>query len=388
MLTVDQLFIPLTEAQVKAKLYELAAALGLPTTSWVSGAPTRVIIAVLAKLYGFFLAPLLVVVAKSGFLDDAEEGWLTLLASLVYGVTRRAATFATGEVTLVNGGGGVYSFEANECVLQNSATGATYVAAEAFDLLAGQTITVSVRAEAKGSASNAEIGAIDTIVTTMLEVTVLNADEVIGIDEETDPELRDRCRARLGALSPNGPADAYRYVALTPELNGGANVNRALVLDAVGDNTVEVIVAAPDGAPSPADVALVQTAEDTYATPDTVDCIVSGATELALSYSLTAHVSTGAGLTDDQWEETIASELVAWVRTLPIGGIRLAPPAAGAVPWRTVEGVVERIQLSEDGPFFVVHCQLSSETDTPLALSEVATLDAGDVTVAVVQVPV
>lgn len=387
MLTITQLTTVLTRDQVKAKMYALAAALGLPTTSWVSGAPTRVLIAIISEIYGAFLAPLLVLLAKSGFLDDAEDSWLTLLARLVYSVTRRDATFASGTLTITNASGGVYSFDPGEFFAQNSTTDATYTNTEAFTLNGVGSVDVAMQSEQAGSAGSAAAGAIDTLVTTLLGVTCSNAAAFVGIDSETDAELRDRCRAKLGALSPNGPADAYRYIALTQEYNGGANVNRAVVLPSSGNSTVSLIVAGPDGAPSGGDVTKVQTAIDSYATPDTVTATAFAATNQDLSYTVNAIVSTDAKLTDSQWQGAIKVALVDWIRSLPIGGLRLAdPPALGKVPWRSVVGVVERLQLTEGGPYYVKHATLGAETDVTLPLVNVARLALLDITVNVTQV--
>src|SRR5678816_212504 len=311
LLTIDELLTPLTRDQVKAKLYELAAALGLPTTAWFSGAPTRTLIAILAEVYGAFIAPLIVTITKSGFLDDSEGGWLTLLASTVYGVTRRDGTFAAGTVTLDNAGGGVYTFEIGECVFRNSTTDATYVNTEAFTLNALETgLDVDVRSQLIGSSGSAIAAQIDTLVTTMPDVSVTNAADIVGIDEETDAELRARCRDKLGALSPEGPAAAYRYVALTPELNGGANINRVKVLPATGNGTVVVKLAAPDGAPTGSDVTLVQEAFDTWATPDSVLVTAEAATEQAWALTVNAKVDTAAGLTTAEWQDLIKAALL------------------------------------------------------------------------------
>lgn len=388
MLSVDQLLTPLTEAQVKTKLYDLAAALGLPTTSWFAGAPTRTLIAILSAIYGAFLAPLIVTITKSGFLDDAEGGWLTLLASSVYGVTRRDATFAAGSVTLDNAGGGVYPFEIGECVFKNSTTDATYINTEAFTLGALEVgKVVAVRAQDIGSAGNAAATEIDALVTTLEGVTVSNADDLAGVDEESDPDLRQRCRDKLGALSPDGPAAAYRYVALTPELNGGASVTRAKVLPATGDYTVTVALADATGAASAPDIALVQAGLDEWATPDNTVATAQACAETPFTVTMQVHVNAAAGLTDGEWQDLIAAEVVAWVRALPIGGIELIP-GVGAIPWRTLVGLVERIRPTATSPYWVLHATLNSEADFALNDDAVATIDLVDVTVTITQVTV
>ena len=51
---------------------------------------------------------------RAGFLETARGPWLTLLARNMFGVERGEATFATGEIQLTNGGGGVFSFNPDE----------------------------------------------------------------------------------------------------------------------------------------------------------------------------------------------------------------------------------------------------------------------------------
>jgi ferric-dicitrate binding protein FerR (iron transport regulator) len=56
-----------------------------------------------------------------------------------------------------------------------------------------------------GSGLDLALGAINTLVTTLLKVTVTNPAAVIGDDERRDLQLRDSCYAKLGSLSPFGP---------------------------------------------------------------------------------------------------------------------------------------------------------------------------------------
>ena len=95
--------------------------LQIPARSWRVANPLRVILRVVATMYAGFTT-VFVALIKSGFLDYAETGWLTLLARYVYGVERVTADFATGEVTLTNSGGGIYPFAAGELRLQDPTT--------------------------------------------------------------------------------------------------------------------------------------------------------------------------------------------------------------------------------------------------------------------------
>lgn len=379
-LAIDDLLTAATPAEVLATLYELLEDLDLPTTTWESGDPLRTVLAVLAQVLGGY-STLQVVMVKSGFLDEAEQGWLTLIAREVYGVERIEATSASTDVTLTNAGGGVYSFDPGELVVKNSTTGATYVNTAIVSLGASTTLTgVNVQAQDVGSAGNAAIGQIDTLVTQLTDVTVTNPDQAAGTDEETDPALRDRCRLRLGALSPNGPARAYEYVALTPELNGGVAVTRVRVLPPPGDGTVTIVIAGAAGTISGGDVALVQAGIDEWATPSSVDATVQSATGIALSPTVDIYVDTAAGMSDPEWTTAVENALLAWVPTLPIGGVDLG--AGGIVSYRAMIGVLENINQ------YVLEARVTPASDTPLDANEVATLDQGDITVVVHQIVV
>lgn len=369
-LGVDDLLTATTEAQIKAKLYEEAELLGLPTTAWLSGAPTRTIIAIVAKILGVLFAPLIVLIAASGFLDDAEDGWLTLIAELVYGVARVESTFASDELTFDNAGGGIFSFDPGEVIVKNSTTGKTYVNTEILSVGALATgVLCDFVAQEAGSASSAGVGQIDTLVTTMLGVTVTNASALTGTDEETDAALRVRCRAARGALSPNGPRAAYEYVATTPELTDGANVNRVRVLPAVGDGVVNVIIAAPDGTPTGGDIVKVQDAIDLWATPEIGTSLVAGAPELVLNVTATLHVKASASLTDPEWEALAETALNDYIAALAIGGVELTA-GVGIVPWRALIGALEGIKVG-DVSGNVLQATLSAESDVAVDDDEV-----------------
>jgi hypothetical protein len=389
LLTIEQLFRPASSAEVKTKLYELAEGLGLPVTSWLAGAPTRTLIAIVSTFYGSFVSPLIVLAAKSGFSGDATGDALTIVAKRVYGVDRREATYASTTVLVSNTLGGDYTspgFEPGDVVFLNSATNITWRNTEAFGIGPLQaSVPVSVSADVIGTAGNTAPGEIDTLVTSALGLTVTNPDAATGQDAESDADLHQRDMDSLGALSPLGPADAIRYVALTPALNGGANINRIKMLPARGDGTLAVVVASPDGTPTAGDVLLVEAGLLAYAIRETDTLLLEGAGEESIAVAPTVYVSSSAGLTDSEWSVLITDTLVAWVAALPIGGVELVP-ASGFVFWRAIVGVIERIQVETNGPHYVIQATLASEADIPIGSTDVAKLAAVDVTVTVVQV--
>lgn len=376
-LNIEQLTTPLTREQVKTRIYATMGTLGLAITSWQEGAVVRTIIAILATIFAAF-SRVSAEAVKSQFLDFATASWLTALAYYVYGVIRTEATFAPGFVTFDNSGGGSFDFDVGEYVCKNTATGKTYQNAEAFTIDPFQTgVTVAIEAIEAGSASNASPGAIDDHVTTMLEVTVTNALAVVGVDEEIDEKLRERCRLSLGALSPNGPGAAYEYVARTPSLVGGAVVTRVKVMPAEGDGTVTVLIAGPSGAMSGGDVTLVDTGIQTWAVPDSATTLVESATNSTLDVEYELWISSKAGLTTGEVETLAAAKLTSYFPDIPIGGYEI-PPDGGKVFFRALEGQLESISP------YVLHAKLVPETDLDLADEEVAVLGTVTATVHVV----
>ncbi len=373
---IESLLVVPTEDEIKESIYSTLTSIGIVTTSWQPGAVTRTIIAVLAKLLvGWFT--LVSTIAKSGFLDTAVGGWLTLLADLVYGVDRVEATFATGEVTFDNNSGSLYGpFDPDEFIVKSSALDKTYVNTATFTLNPGQqNVMVAIRAQEQGAASTAAPGQIDTLVTSLAGVTVTNELSVVGVDAETDATLRERCRDALGALSPNGPKSAYEYVATTPSLNGGITITRVKVLPPPGDGTVTVVIAGPDGAVSGGSVTAVQAGIDANVVPEIGTAIVVSATNVALTYSVTLYVKSGSGKSVSDWQTLAKNSLVDWVKTLPIGGIDLG--SGGKVLYRAAIGVLEGMDP------YVIQAVLASEVDQALTSTQVATLQASDVTVSV-----
>lgn len=192
-LDVEDLITPVTEAQAKASLFGFADGFGLVTTAWQKLSPLRTVFAVCARLFAGF-STLQAQVNAAAFLDTSTKGWLTLLAYFVYGVTRIPATYARGTVTITNGGGGVYSFGPGDLVVLNPTTKKTYANVDAIVVAALEPgMDITVQASEAGSASTAAPGQVVKFVAASPQLTVTNAEALIGDDEELDEELRDRC---------------------------------------------------------------------------------------------------------------------------------------------------------------------------------------------------
>lgn len=281
---ITQLFSVQTASQIFKLGLEVAQALGLPVTSWRTGDPTRSLYKYLATVLANLETQNSEYI-RAGFLSTAEGDWLTVLASEVYGVDRVEATYATPTITVHNTGGGFYPIEPNDLTFKDSASGKTYhntskpiVSGIEVDAIAsGQVAVFALEADEAGSASNVSANDVDTLVTTKDGVEVVSSTAAVASDDQPDSDLKIQCRATLGALSPNGPADAYEYVCKNPALTGTDEITRA---KSSGDRTnghVLVYVAGSAGAVSGAAVILAQAAVEEWATPLCVTPTVSAA---------------------------------------------------------------------------------------------------------------
>jgi phage-related baseplate assembly protein len=324
--SLDDLVQPVTRAEVQQSIYDVLAAVGVNTTSWKPGGVVRTMIYA-ASVVLASLSDLQAKIARSGFLELAEDDWLTLVAHHVYGVDRIEATFATGEVQLTNAGGGVYSFDPDDLIFANSVTGKTYRNTEAVSLGALSTATVAVQATEVGVSSTSGVGEIDTMVTIVLGVTVENPAGVIGADAETDPELRVRCSEKLGSLSPFGPWDAYAFAVRSATRADGSSigVNRIrIVKDGYG--TVTTYLAGESGAiPGDAedpdtDLGAANDAIQRKAAPLAVNAVVLSAVNHTIAVTYEVWLYNTSALTDEQIEGTIEDTIDTFFRAQPIGG--------------------------------------------------------------------
>lgn len=364
-----QLVTKTTPEAVKAQIYAYLESIGITTTAWQALSPTRTLIDVFSRILAVTLN-LVVQVCQGGFRALAQGTWLTTWSSEMRGVDRNLATFATTDITINNSGGGVYDFDPHDFVVKNSVTGKTYFNTDPLHIGALATgVICHIQADAIGSASNATPGQITVLVTAANGVTCTNLASAAGEDEETDDALAARDDDALGALSPDGAAGAYAFVAKTPSLNGGVTINRVKLLPPPGDGTLTVVVASPTGSVAGGDVALVQDAIDRLATPSTVTVTVVSATPVTYTPSPTIYVSAASNLTESQVLALIGGTptgaLGKYINALPIGGIELVP-GSGIIPWRGVIGAIEAASP------FILQASLTVEGDATLLPTQVA----------------
>ncbi len=317
-ISVAALFVARTAAEILSLGLEIAAAVGLPVTSWRTGDPTRSLYVYIAEV----LATVEGVAAehvKASFLSSATGDWLKVLALETFGVEAVEATYAAGalSVTLHNGGGGFYEIESGDLTFKNSATGATYHCTSGGTLSAGATVAFDIVADVPGSEGTSAANEIDELVTTLLGVTVVSSLAVIGLDEQSEDSIKAQCLASLGALSPSGPADAYEYVARNSDLTGVTDITRAKSTDNSTTGVVTVYVAGPTGPVAAASVTAALAAIFIWAKPLCITPTVVNATPATIDVDVTI---AGDDIPTD-YASTIESALGAYFSTIDIGGI-------------------------------------------------------------------
>lgn len=373
MISLDDLITPVTTDEQLENFLSTLETIGVRARSWRQGGSLRTILRVVAGTYAGF-SNVSIEFIRSGFLDLARNGWLTLLARYVFNVERIEATFAVGTVTLSNAGGASYpTVQPGALRVVNPTTKKVYTNTAVFTLASGPgtSADVDVQAVEIGSASNSAAGAI-TDFETVLDfpgVTVTNATAVIGSDDELDPDLRQRCRDKLGTLSGLGPRGAYQFAVRSAVRDDGSkvDVNRLAISPSSSTGTVTVTVASPSGAPPLADLDFIRAAIELYARPDSVTAIVNAANPVAYSKALTVWATRTDGVSAADLEALVDAALIAMILDYPIGGHTKPPSVQGYLFASKIEGAA----MAAHPSIFAID---GVGSDIALAVSDVVTL--------------
>jgi len=363
------LIVEETKAEIYARGLALADSLGLTTTSWAPGDPTRslyhFVAEVLSTLEGNVAGYM-----KSAFLDYSTGDWLTVMADQVYGVTRVEATYASGSVTLTNAGGGVYTIEVGDIVLRASLSGKTYTNTSGGTLSGSSTLTLDFAADEAGSDSSAAATEIDELVTSMLGVTCSNASAFVGVDAEEDAALVARCRAKLGTLSATGPRDAYDYVVRDSTLTGVTDITRSRTIADSATGDVTVYVAGASGAVAGASVTAAQAAVEEWAAPLCITPTVTNSVALTIAVTYEIWLYSSVGETEATIKAAIEDALGTLYAARPIGGDIIAPATTGKLYQSLIASAIRAVYPNHA---FRVSVSLPVG-DTSMAINEVATL--------------
>ncbi len=248
-LPLSDLLAGSTTDETLATLVALAAVAGFPAYAWQAGTVPRTFFELESIAYAD-LTQVIGAIASGGFVDYAEGPWLTLRAAQGYNVQRKAAVYTRGTIRLTDGGGlGPIDLTSEGQVIIESG-GLRFRNIGLGTLPLSGTLDVTFEAEAAGSAANLLEGSDFTLVTSLPGVTAAQVTpsggtwiSQQGADEESDPALRARCKARWGELGYGATEAAYRFWAST----ASAEVTRVAVASPDGDGSVRVYVAGSGG---------------------------------------------------------------------------------------------------------------------------------------------
>jgi phage-related baseplate assembly protein len=314
----DLLAVPTADEELETFIGEAADA-GFPARSWQSGSVPRTILEIEATTHSA-LSEDRQSIAKGGFLDLAEGGWLTLLAAGVFQEDRVEAVKTQGVATLTaEATAGPYTIAVNTLWISD-ASDRRFTNATGGTLTLGGTLELTWEAEEGSADYNVPNETVTTMVTPLAGVTVDNPDPgdgswitVSGADEEADEALRQRCRDKWSTLGTGSPASSYRYWALA----ASDEVRRVSVRehDNLGTDTdghVTVILAGSSAGVSAGAVTDVETyiedkrpvcAEVHVASATTTAVTISGTVTVAAASATAAEASVSTNLT------TLASEI-------------------------------------------------------------------------------
>jgi uncharacterized phage protein gp47/JayE len=322
--TLDDLISPETSDEVLQYFLTELANVGFPTTAWQTGGVAYTLLRIESLKLSDQVA-LIAAIAKGGLLDLSSGAWLTLLAKSHYDLTRYPAAFAQGTVRVAIASGnpgqtiqpGQLWIKTPSGLLYNSVNPAPVV------IGAGSSAVIQFKAESPGSTYNVAIGTGLTLVTPLPGMTATFEDTgdgtwltVQGADEESDTNLKTRCRTRWATVGVQKTRDAYLFLTMNvPGLS--TQPDRVYIDDQNprGPGTVDVWFAGPGG-PLPAPDA---TAIATYLTDRQSPCTdVDGANAVTRAITVTATYEyegafAGAGA-------QASDAVTAFIQALPLGG--------------------------------------------------------------------
>lgn len=273
-LTISELFTPVVADDWEAQMLANANTLGLKTTSWEPGSPTLTVIEIVASLMSQEDG-LISMMAQGGFLDFAASGtvtytaangttvtqavtpdpsdpsanptgalgWLDLLASSVYDVTRLPATFATGTLNVGNTQGPTLTYAAGTYHVENPATGATYANTGAMSVPQGTVLGTAIT-----SITNATTGLVTTssghglvngqaVVISGVVGMALSGVFLVTVVSPTSFRLNDTDTTALGAYVSGGVVQTTTAITIAADVAGtGGTSNASTITQAVTTN--------------------------------------------------------------------------------------------------------------------------------------------------------
>lgn len=327
MVALSDLVVVPTQSAILTTQLQMLQLAGLPSTSWQSGSvPISLIQADAQTLYqtGGTIANIaaggLVAAWLPGWIGTVPpSGWLDLLASSHYQLTRKPAIPTQGSMLLTDvGGGGPYTITTSQLYGQ-TAIGTQYVNTAGGTLPKNGTLSLPWQATVAASSANLPNNTPLSLATPIPGVALTNPDPgpgtwitQSGTDAETDFSLATRCTQKWATIGGGATAAAYQFWAITS--------TPAVTRVYVAENTpsggqVMTVCAGSAGASSAADVASVNAYIQTVR-PLCVQVQVVAATNLPLN--LVGIVSVRASALASA-QAQFASNLATYASNQPVG---------------------------------------------------------------------
>lgn len=178
MANLSELIATKTKDQLVSEILIKLGAKGYSATDWKSGSESRTLVEVEAET----LSDLWLVeqqTAKGGYLDTAEDDWLTLLAASQYQIDRTPSEFTKGLLTVsVAAGTGPYTFNAGDIIAGATVSNVTYLFrntnAAPVTINPNTSASIEITAESPGKAYNVAAGTINRNLTPKPGVSINN----------------------------------------------------------------------------------------------------------------------------------------------------------------------------------------------------------------------
>lgn len=329
-----------TREQIADQLQQSLEAVGFVITAFGLGDAAEQLFVGLTETIRFF-ATTVHELARSNFLEfatdpgddgvsDPAKGWLSAKGEGDYYTFRGEETPATGTVTFTNSSGSEYDIAAESITLQNAVTFELYRNSVDFVIPPFGSVDSDIHAEKLGTIGNASAGEVSLLVDGLIGVTVTNAAPVLGTDRQTRTAYIAACRQQAAATSPNGPADAYRYIATNANRDGTIggdgsnrlNINRVTVTKDSSIGAVDAYFASPAGAVDAGEFTILDGIIQQYAVPEGITYTSHNAVEVSVDVTYTVRVKSGPGVSAPVIEAAILAGLEAYFSSVdtPIGG--------------------------------------------------------------------
>lgn len=321
MSTLSDLVSSKTKTEVLDQIVALLRLGNFPTASWLPFSLGRHLFETLAS-YLADQTSLVAALAKGGFLDDAEGAWLTLLAKSLFNEDRKAAVATRGKVRLTDATGtGPYAVTAGQWWVRNTSRTRTWKVIAAATIPAGSYVDVDVEAESPGAAWNAPVGTITELVAPGgTGVTVSNPAldtgtwiTTQGADEESDTDLRQRCRDKWSTVGSGSDEGAFRYWATS----SSSEITRVKVAASTTDGSVAVTIAGPSGPVSSDALTLARATVDAKRP---LCCAASVDHAVTQTESVAGTLYLNAGANADETLAAVKAAIDAYASGLDIGG--------------------------------------------------------------------